>query len=138
MDKIDIINKYRLDIPVVEIESIWNDVSSLNSVVRYNDGVYKIVDRICQYKVNLKSMVNQYKSLKYDIRRVEDKIEQIKQSGVDRLKRENNVDNYLNTLSSEELQILKRFDYGLNNHISNIELKRFKERQRISDQNIVV
>ena len=83
-------------------------------------------------------MVNQYKSLKYDIRRVEDKIEQIKQSGVDRLKRENNVDNYLNTLSSEELQILKRFDYGLNNHISNIELKRFKERQRISDQNIVV
>jgi predicted nucleic acid-binding Zn-ribbon protein len=138
MDKVDIINKYRLDIPVSEIESLWNEISLLNSVVRYKEGVYSIVDNICKCKVNLRGMVNQYKSLKYDIKKLEDRIGGIQQSGVDSLKRENKVDSYLETLNSEELRILKRYDYGLNDKISNLELKRFKERQRIADENIIV
>ena len=44
MDKIDVINKYRLSIDKLRIESIWDDIYSVNRVVRYERSVGEIVD----------------------------------------------------------------------------------------------
>jgi hypothetical protein len=129
MDKIDIINKYRTSINKNRIENIWNDIYSVNRVVRYNRSVGEIVDMICMNVVRMMELENQFKSIKYDLDKIQNSNRELRLSGVEVLKRENRLVKYIETLDKDERRMLTSLELGVNDVVGEIELRDFKERQ---------
>ena len=129
MDKIDIINKYRTSIDKNRIENIWNDIYSVNRVVRYNRSVGEIVDMICMNVVRMMELENQFRSIKYDLDKIQNSNRELRLSGVEVLKRENRLVKYIETLDKDERRMLTSLELGVNDVVGEIELRDFKERQ---------
>jgi len=129
MDKIDIINKYRTSIDKNRIENIWNDIYSVNRVVRYNRSVGEIVDMICMNVVRMMELENQFRSIKYDLDKIQNSNRELRLSGIEILKRENRLVNYIKTLDKEERRMLTSLELGINDVVGEIELRDFKEIQ---------
>jgi hypothetical protein len=129
MDKIDIINKYRTSIDKNRIENIWNDIYSVNRVVRYNRSVGEIVDMICMNVVRVMELENQFKSIKYDLDKIQNSNRELRLSGVEVLRRENRLIKYIETLDNDERRMLTSLELGVNDVVGEIELRDFKERQ---------
>ncbi len=129
MDKIDIINKYRTSIDKNRIENIWNDIYSVNRVVRYNRSVGEIVDMICMNVVRMMELENQFRSIKYDLDKIQNSNRELRLSGIEVLKRENRLVRYIETLDKDERRMLTSLDLGVNDVVGDIELRDFKERQ---------
>ena len=73
MDKNDVINKYRTSIDKNRIENIWNDVYSINKVVRYGKSVGDIVDMICMNVVRMMELENQFRTIKYELDKIQNR-----------------------------------------------------------------
>ena len=129
MDKIDVINKYRLSIDKLRIESIWDDIYSVNRVVRYERSVGEIVDMICMNVIKVMELENQFRSIKYDLDKIRVDSKSIRLSGVDGLKRGNNLEKYIRTLDQDERGMMTRLDLGVNDIIGDIQLEEFKMKQ---------
>jgi hypothetical protein len=134
MDKIDIINKYRTSIDKNRIENIWNDIYSVNKVVRYNCSVGVIVDLICMNVVRMMELENNFRSIKYDLDKLQNLNREVRLSGIEELKRENRLVQYIKTLDKDEKQLLISLDLGVHDIISEIDLIEFKERQNSSSR----
>jgi len=134
MDKIDIINKYRTSIDKNRIENIWNDIYSVNRVVRYNCSVGEIVDMICMNVVRIMELENQFRTIKYDLDRIQNLNRELRLSGIESLKRENKLLSYINTLDKDERRVLTSLDLGIHDIIGEIELREFKERQSLNSK----
>jgi hypothetical protein len=134
MDKIDIINKYRTSIDKNRIENIWNDIYSVNRVVRYNCSVGEIVDMICMNVVRIMELENQFRTIKYDLDRIQNLNRELRLSGIESLKRENRLVSYINTLDKDEKRVLASLDLGVQDIIGEIELREFKERQSLNSK----
>ena len=134
MDKIDIINKYRTSIDKNRIENIWNDIYSVNKVVRYNCSVGVIVDLICMNVVRMMELENNFRSIKYDLDKLQNLNREVRLSGIEELKRENRLIQYIKTLDKDEKQLLISLDLGVHDIISEIDLIEFKERQNLSSR----
>jgi hypothetical protein len=130
MDKIDIINKYRTSIDKNRIEGIWNDIYSVNKVIRYQKSVGEIVDMICMNVVKMMELENQFRSIKYDLDRLTNRNREIRLSGVGYLKGENKLEDYIKTLDDDERNSVVRFDLGVNGIVNEIKLEEFKSRQK--------
>lgn len=129
MDKVDIINKYRLSIDKNRIENIWNDIYSINRIIRYNRSVGEIVDIICMNVIRMMELENQFKSIKFDLDKIQNSNRELRLSGIKSLKQENKLINYITTLDKEERMILNSLELGLNDIIGEIELRDFKMKQ---------
>ena len=129
MDKIDIINKYRTSIDKNRIEGIWNDIYSVNKVIRYQRSVGEIVDMICMNVVKVMELENQFRSIKYNLDRITNRNREIRLSGVGYLKDGNKLKEYIKTLDNEERNMVVRFDLGINSIVNEIKLDEFKNRQ---------
>ena len=130
MDKIDIINKYRTSIDKNRIEGIWDDIYSVNKVIRYQKSVGEIVDMICMNVVKMMELENQFRSIKYDLDRLTNRNREIRLSGVGYLKGENKLEDYIKTLDDDERNSVVRFDLGVNGIVNEIKLEEFKNRQK--------
>ena len=129
MDKIDIINKYRTSIDKNRIENIWNDIYSVNRVVRYNRSVGEIVDMICMNVVRMMELENQFRSIKYDLDKIQNSNRELRLSGVEVLRRENRLVKYIETLDKDERIMLTSLELGINDVVGEIELRDFKQQQ---------
>jgi hypothetical protein len=129
MDKVDIINKYRLSIDKNRIENIWNDIYLINRIIRYNRSVGEIVDIICMNVIRMMELENQFKSIKFDLDKIQNSNRELRLSGIKTLKQENKLINYITTLDKEERMILNSLELGLNDIIGEIELRDFKMKQ---------
>ena len=129
MDKIDIINKYRTSIEKNRIEGIWDDIYSVNKVIRYQRSVGEIVDMICMNVVKVMELENQFRSIKYNLDRITNRNREIRLSGVGYLKDGNKLKEYIKTLDNEERNMVVRFDLGINSIVNEIKLDEFKNRQ---------
>jgi hypothetical protein len=129
MDKVDIINKYRLSIDKNRIENIWNDIYLINRIIRYNRSVGEIVDIICMNVIRMMELENQFKSIKFDLDKIQNSNRELRLSGIETLKQENKLINYITTLDKEERMILNSLELGLNDIIGEIELRDFKMKQ---------
>jgi hypothetical protein len=129
MDKVDIINKYRLSIDKNRIENIWNDIYSINRIIRYNRSVGEIVDIICMNVIRMMELENQFKSIKFDLDKIQNSNRELRLSGIKSLKQENKLINYITTLDKEERMMLNSLELGLNDIIGEIELRDFKMKQ---------
>ena len=130
MDKVDIINKYRMSIEKNRIEGIWNDIYSVNKVIRYQKSVGEIVDMICMNVVRIMELENQFRSIKYDLDRISKRNMEIRLSGVGYLKGENKLEEYIKTLDDDEMNLIVQLDLGINDIINQTKLGVFKEKQR--------
>ena len=130
MDKIDVINKYRTSIDKNRIEGIWNDIYSVNKVIRYQKSVGEIVDMICMNVVKVMELENQFRSIKYDLDRLTNRNREIRLSGVGYLKGENKLEDYIKTLDDDERNSVVRFDLGVNGIVNEIKLEEFKNKQK--------
>ena len=130
MDKIDVINKYRTSIDKNRIEGIWDDIYSVNKVIRYQRSVGEIVDMICMNVVKMMELENQFRSIKYDLDRLTNRNREIRLSGVGYLKGENKLEDYIKTLDDDERNSVVRFDLGVNSIVNEIKLEEFKNRQK--------
>tara|TARA_R110000803_G_scaffold209271_1_gene278691 strand:- start:5865 stop:6287 length:423 start_codon:yes stop_codon:yes gene_type:complete len=131
MDKIDVINKYRLSIDKLRIESIWDDIYSVNRVVRYERSVGDIVDMICMNIVKVMELENQFRTIKYSLDKIQIENKNIRLSGIEGLKKSNNLGNYIKTLDRDERLLMTRLDLGVNEVIGDIQLDEFKNKQNI-------
>lgn len=129
MDKIDVINKYRTSIDKNRIENIWNDIYSVNRIVRYSRGVGEIVDMMCMNIVRMMELENQFRSIKYELDKIQNSNREIRLSGVENLKRENKLERYIETLDGDERRLMTSLDLGVNDVIGDIQLREFKEKQ---------
>ena len=129
MDKNDVINKYRTSIDKNRIENIWNDIYSVNRVVRYNRSVGEIVDMICMNVVKMMELENQFRSIKYDLDKIQNSNRELRLSGVKVLKQENRSVNYIETLDKDARTMLTSLELGVNDVVGEIELRDFKKRQ---------
>jgi hypothetical protein len=129
MDKVDIINKYRLSIDKNRIENIWNDIYLINRIIRYNRSVGEVVDIICMNVIRMMELENQFKSIKFDLDKIQNSNRELRLSGIETLKQENKLINYITTLDKEERMILNSLELGLNDIIGEIELRDFKMKQ---------
>ena len=129
MDKIDVINKYRTSIDKNRIENIWNDIYSVNRIVRYSRGVGEIVDMMCMNIVRMMELENQFRSIKYELDKIQNSNREIRLSGVENLKRENKLERYIETLDGDERRMMTSLDLGVNDVIGDIQLREFKEKQ---------
>jgi hypothetical protein len=57
--------------------------------VRYNRSVGEIVDMICMNVVRMMELENQFRSIKYDLNKIQNSNRELRLSGVEVLKREN-------------------------------------------------
>jgi hypothetical protein len=57
--------------------------------VRYNRSVGEIVDMICMNVVRMMELENQFRSIKYDLDKIQNSNRELRLSGVEVLKREN-------------------------------------------------
>ena len=130
MDKIDVINKYRTSIDKNRIEGIWDDIYSVNKVIRYQRSVGEVVDMICMNVVKMMELENQFRSIKYDLDRLTNRNREIRLSGVGYLKGENKLEDYIKTLDDDERNSVVRFDLGVNSIVNEIKLEEFKNRQK--------
>lgn len=129
MDKNDVINKYRTSIDKNRIENIWNDVYSINKVVRYGKSVGDIVDMICMNVVRMMELENQFRTIKYELDKIQNTNREIRVSGVEILRRENRLERYIETLDDNERRQITSLDLGVNDIVGEIQLREFKERQ---------
>jgi len=129
MDKIDVINKYRTSIDKNRIENIWNDIYSVNRIVRYSRGVGEIVDMMCMNIVRMMELENQFRSIKYELDKIQNSNREIRLSEVENLKRENKLERYIETLDGDERRLMTSLDLGVNDVIGDIQLREFKEKQ---------
>ena len=129
MEKIDIINKYRVSINKNQIEMIWNDIYSVNKVVRYNKSVSEIVNMICMNMIRVQELENQFKSIKYDLDKIQNLNREIRLSGVQDLINKNEIETYIQTLDRDEKNMMTQLDLGVNDIIGNIDLIEFKNKQ---------
>ena len=120
MDKIDVINKYRTSIDKNRIENIWNDIYSVNRIVRYSRGVGEIVDMMCMNIVRMMELENQFRSIKYELDKIQNSNREIRLSGVENLKRENKLERYIETLDGDERRLMTSLDLGVNDVIGDI------------------
>ena len=130
MDKIDVINKFRTSIDKNRIEGIWDDIYSVNKVIRYQRSVGEIVDMICMNVVKVMELENQFRSIKYDLDRLTNRNREIRLSGVGYLKGENKLEDYIKTLDDDERNSVVRFDLGVNGIVNEIKLEEFKNKQK--------
>ena len=74
-------------------------------------------------------MENQFRSIKYDLDKIQVDSKSIRLSGVDGLKRGNNLEKYIRTLDQDERGMMTRLDLGVNDIIGDIQLEEFKMKQ---------
>lgn len=129
MDKNDVINKYRTSIDKNRIENIWDDVYSINKVVRYGKSVGDIVDMICMNVVRMMELENQFRTIKYELDKIQNTNREIRVSGIEILRRENRLERYIETLDDNERRQITSLDLGVNDIVGEIQLREFKERQ---------
>ena len=129
MDKRDLLIKYKRTIGENRIEGIWNDIYSVNKVVRYGKSVGDIVDMICINVVKVMELENQFKSIKYDLDRIQNTNRVIRLSGVEILKKENRLGDYVKTLDKNERDLISYLDLGISDVVDNVKRNEFKERQ---------
>jgi len=129
MDKRDLLIKYKRTIGENRIESIWNDIYSVNKVIRYGKSVGDIVDMICMNVIKVMELENQFKSIKYDLDRIQNTNRVIRLSGVEILKKENRLNDYVKTLDKDERNLISYLDLGINDVVDGVNRNEFKERQ---------
>ncbi len=135
MDKRDITIKYKSSIDENRIENIWNDIYSVNRVVRYGKSVGEIVDMICMNVVKMMELDNQFRTIKYDLDKIQNTNKQIRLSGVETLKNSNRLGDYIETLDNEERQLMTSLDLGISDMVSEVKLREFKNRQNTHSNN---
>jgi len=129
MDKRDLLIKYKKNLGENRVEGIWNDIYSVNKVIRYGKSVGDIVDMICVNVVRVMELENQFKSIKYDLDRIQNTNRVIRLSGVEILKKENRLNDYVKTLDKDERDLISYLDLGINDVVDNVKRNEFKERQ---------
>ena len=129
MDKRDLLIKYKKNIGENRVEGIWNDIYSVNKVIRYGKSVGDIVDMICMNVVRVMELENQFKSIKYDLDRIQNTNRVIRLSGVEILKKENRLNDYVKTLDKDERDLISYLDLGINDVVDSVKRNEFKERQ---------
>ena len=112
-----------------QIEMIWNDIYSVNKVVRYNKSVSEIVNMICMNMIRVQELENQFKSIKYDLDKIQNLNREIRLSGVQDLINKNEIETYIQTLDRDEKNMMTQLDLGVNDIIGNIDLIEFKNKQ---------
>ena len=130
MEKIDIINKYRVSINKNRIEMIWNDIYQVHRIFRYKKSVGEIVDMICMNVVRVMELENQFKSIKYNLDKIQNLNREIRLSGVQDLINNNQLETYIRSCDKEEKKLITQLDLDINDIIGNIELSEFKNKQK--------
>jgi len=129
MDKRDIINKYRMSIELNRIDGIWNDIYSVNKIVRYEKSVGEIVDMICMNVIKVMELENQFRSIKYELDKLQNMNRNIRLSGVNILKKQDKIEGYIKTLDRDERDLITHLDLGINDVVDSVKRREFKERQ---------
>ena len=135
MNKEDLINKYKRNIPEIRVSGIWDEIYEINKIVRYNSSVYKIVDMICGNILKMMEIENNIKSLKYNYDNIGKMNFNIKRSGVYRLRKNEELYGLIASLDKEEKEILCSYDLGVSEDINKVEYQNFrKNRSKFSNK----
>jgi len=84
--------------------------------------------------VRIMELENQFRTIKYDLDRIQNLNRELRLSGIESLKRENRLVSYINTLDKDEKRVLASLDLGVQDIIGEIELREFKERQSLNSK----
>ena len=84
---------------------------------------------MCMNIVRMMELENQFRSIKYELDKIQNSNREIRLSGVENLKRENKLERYIETLDGDERRLMTSLDLGVNDVIGDIQLREFKEKQ---------
>jgi hypothetical protein len=124
----DLINRYRLRLHRDEIIKVYNDLSEVNKVIRYE---YKLEDVVISYLdglVHIKKLNEEIRGLQTEISKISVRCSDLRKSGIKNLIAKGQLENYISVLDKVERNVLLSKDLGLGDLIATIDRKEWKDK----------
>ncbi len=125
-----LINDYKGEIPQNVIVNVCNEFDTINSIVQFDRKVEVIVKEYIDTQIEIEKLSIQKMNIKRKLTELNVKSSLLKRSKIDKMRNEGSLENYLNTLSKEQLNQLVMRNLIRGNEMSEIELRRFKKKQK--------
>jgi len=125
-----LINDYKGKIPQNVIVNVCNEFDIINSIVQFDRKVEVIIKEYIDSQIEIEKLSIQKMKIKRKLTELNVKSSLLKRSKVDKMRSDGSLNNYLNTLSKEQLNELLMRNLIRGEEMSSIELRRFKENQR--------
>jgi hypothetical protein len=125
-----LINDYKGKIPQNVIVNVCNEFDIINSIVQFDRKVEVIIKEYIDSQIEIEKLSIQKMEIKRKLTELNVKSSLLKRSKVDKMRSDGSLNNYLNTLSKEQLNELLMRNLIRGEEMSSIELRRFKENQR--------
>tara|TARA_B100000963_G_C22539918_1_gene631689 strand:- start:670 stop:1140 length:471 start_codon:yes stop_codon:yes gene_type:complete len=125
-----LINEYKGKIPQNVIVNVCNEFDLINSIVQFDRKVEVIVKEYIDSQIEIEKLSIQKMNIKRKLTELNVKSSLLKRSKIDKMRNEGSLENYLNTLSKEQLNELVMRNLIRGNEMSEIELRRFKKKQK--------
>ncbi len=125
-----LINDYKGEIPQNVIVNVCNEFDLINSIVQFDRKVEVIVKEYIDSQIEIEKLSIQKMNIKRKLTELNVKSSLLKRSKIDKMRNEGSLENYLNTLSKEQLNELVMRNLIRGNEMSEIELRRFKKKQK--------
>tara|TARA_R110002012_G_scaffold119201_1_gene268198 strand:+ start:548 stop:1018 length:471 start_codon:yes stop_codon:yes gene_type:complete len=125
-----LINEYKGKIPQNVIVNVCNEFDIINSIVQFDRKVEVIVKEYIDSQIEIEKLSIQKMNIKRKLTELNVKSSLLKRSKIDKMRNEGSLENYLNTLSKEQLNELVMRNLIRGNEMSEIELRRFKKKQK--------
>ena len=125
-----LINDYKGKIPQNVIVNVCNEFDIINSIVQFDRKVEVIVKEYIDSQIEIEKLSIQKMNIKRKLTELNVKSSLLKRSKIDKMRNEGSLENYLNTLSKEQLNELVMRNLIRGNEMSEIELRRFKKKQK--------
>lgn len=125
-----LINDYKGGIPQNIIVNVCNEFDTINSIVQFDRKVEVIVKEYIDTQIEIEKLSIQKMNIKRKLTELNVKSSLLKRSKIDKMRNEGSLENYLNTLSKEQLNQLVMRNLIRGNEMSEIELRRFKKKQK--------
>ena len=105
-------------------------IDIINSIVQFDRKVEVIIKEYIDSQIEIEKLSIQKMEIKRKLTELNVKSSLLKRSKVDKMRSDGSLNNYLNTLSKEQLNELLMRNLIRGEEMSSIELRRFKENQR--------
>ena len=125
-----LINEYKGKIPQNVIVNVCNEFDIINSIVQFDRKVEVIVKEYIDSQIEIEKLSIKKMNIKRKLTELNVKSSLLKRSKIDKMRNEGSLENYLNTLSKEQLNELVMRNLIRGNEMSEIELRRFKKKQK--------
>ena len=126
----EIMNEFIGKIPKNIIFNVCREFDSINSIVKFDCNIEDVIKEYLNIEIEKENLSKQQIQISGKIRNLQNQSFQLKKSKIDRMRSNGSIENFLNTLSKNQLNELLSYNLIRGEEMSSITLRRFKENQK--------